>query len=130
VLASATTDVNGNYSFTGVGGGSCQVAEVVLANWVQTQPLYPTFYSFMTKSGTTQQSQVISLSGVSQSAALAVSYSQGRQPVVNQSSPSVVDAVIGLGTSNGTSTSTSNGSSSDDALTTLAKSLISGTRNS
>ena len=29
VLASALTDSNGNYSFTGVGGGSYQVAEVV-----------------------------------------------------------------------------------------------------
>ena len=42
VLATVLTDSNGNYSFTGVGGGSYQVAEVVQSNWVQTQPGYPT----------------------------------------------------------------------------------------
>ena len=42
VLASVLTDSNGNYSFTGVGGGSYQVAEVVQTNWVQTQPQFPT----------------------------------------------------------------------------------------
>jgi len=73
--------------------------------------------------GNGQQSQVISLSGVSH-AALSVIYNQGSQPVVNQSSPSLVDAVIGLGTSN------SNGSSSNDAITALAQSLISGKNNS
>ena len=51
VLASVLTDSNGNYSFTDVGGGSYQVAEVVPTGWVQTQPLYPTTYSFTTKSG-------------------------------------------------------------------------------
>ncbi len=51
VLATALTDSNGNYSFTDVGAGSYQVAEVVQPNWVQTQPLYPTNYSFTTKSG-------------------------------------------------------------------------------
>jgi hypothetical protein len=51
VLASTLTDSNGNYSFTDVGGGSYQIAEVVPTGWVQTQPLYPTNYSFTTKSG-------------------------------------------------------------------------------
>ena len=51
VLATVLTDSNGNYSFTGVGGGSYQIAEVVQTNWVQTQPLYPTNYSFTSKSG-------------------------------------------------------------------------------
>ena len=51
VLASVLTDSNGNYSFTGVGGGSYQVAEVVQTNWVQTQPQFPTNYSFTTHSG-------------------------------------------------------------------------------
>ena len=44
--------MNGNYTFTGVGGGTYEVAEVVQTNWVQTQPLYPTVYSFTSRSGT------------------------------------------------------------------------------
>ena len=76
--------------------------------------------------GNGQQSQVISLSGVSQPAALSVSYNQGSQPVVNESSLSLVDAVLGLGTS----ASNSNGNSSDDVITALAQSLISSNRNS
>jgi hypothetical protein len=51
VLASVNSDANGNYSFTGVGSGSYQVAEVQQTNWVQTQPLYPTVYSFTVQSG-------------------------------------------------------------------------------
>jgi hypothetical protein len=51
VLATVLTDSKGNYSFTGVGGGSYEVAEVVQPNWVQTQPGYPTVYSFTTQSG-------------------------------------------------------------------------------
>jgi len=80
--------------------------------------------------GNGQQSQVISLSGVSQPAALSVSYNQGSQPVVNQSSLSLVDAVLGLGTSASNSTSNGNGNSSDDAITALAQSLISSNKNS
>ncbi|MGZ3469800.1 MAG: golvesin C-terminal-like domain-containing protein, partial [Isosphaeraceae bacterium] len=80
--------------------------------------------------GNGQQSQVISLSGVSQPAALSVSYNQGSQPVVNQSSLSLVDAVLGLGTSASNSTSNSNGNSWDDAITALAQSLISSNKNS
>ena len=69
---------------------------------------------------------------MSQPAALSVSYNQGSQPVVNQSSLSLVDAVLGLGTSasNSTSNSNSNGNSSDDAITALAQSLISSNKNS
>ena len=51
MLATVLTDSSGNYAFTGVGPGSYQVAEVVQTNWVQTQPLYPTVYSFTVKSG-------------------------------------------------------------------------------
>ncbi|MGZ3383732.1 MAG: SdrD B-like domain-containing protein [Isosphaeraceae bacterium] len=80
--------------------------------------------------GNGQQSQVISLSGVSQPAALSVSYNQGSQPVVNQSSLSLIDAVLGLGTSASNSTSNSNGNSWDDAITALAQSLISSNKNS
>ena len=45
------SDSNGNYSLSGVGGGSYIVAQVVQTNWVQTQPLFPTVYSFTTQSG-------------------------------------------------------------------------------
>ncbi len=51
MLATQTTDANGNYTFTGVGPGALSVAEVVQTNWVQTQPLYPTVYTFTGKSG-------------------------------------------------------------------------------
>ena len=51
MLATVLTDSNGNYAFTGVGGGSYLVAEVLLTDWVQTQPGYPTTYSFTTQSG-------------------------------------------------------------------------------
>jgi protocatechuate 3,4-dioxygenase beta subunit len=51
VLASVVSDSNGNYSFTGVGPGSYMVAEVVQPNYVQTQPLFPTDYSFVSVSG-------------------------------------------------------------------------------
>ena len=51
VLASTLTDSNGNYSFTDVGAGSYQVAEVVPTGWVQTQPQFPINYSFTTHSG-------------------------------------------------------------------------------
>ena len=40
VLASALTDSNGNYSFSYVGGGTYEVAEVVPSGWVQTQLAY------------------------------------------------------------------------------------------
>ncbi len=53
VLASVLTDSNGNYSFTGVGGGTYEVAQVVQPNWVQTQPSYPTVYTFTSQSGST-----------------------------------------------------------------------------
>ncbi len=51
VLATVLTDSSGNYSFSGVGGGTYLIAQVVPTNWVQTQPLYPTVYTFTTQSG-------------------------------------------------------------------------------
>ena len=52
VLGSVLSDANGNYKFAGVGlDSSYQVAETVPAGWVQTQPLYPTVYSFSAQSG-------------------------------------------------------------------------------
>ena len=51
VLASLVTDIHGGYAFAGVGPGTYEIAEVPQTNWVQTQPLFPTFYSFTAKSG-------------------------------------------------------------------------------
>ncbi len=51
VLASKVTNASGSYSFSAVVGGSYQIAEVVPSGWVQTQPLYPTSYSFTAQSG-------------------------------------------------------------------------------
>jgi protocatechuate 3,4-dioxygenase beta subunit len=51
IIATVLSDASGNYSFTGVGPGSYQVAEVVQTDYVQTQPLYPTVYSFTGQSG-------------------------------------------------------------------------------
>ena len=52
VLGSVLSDSSGNYKSSGVGlDSSYQVAETVLAGWVQTQPLYPTVYSFTAQSG-------------------------------------------------------------------------------
>jgi hypothetical protein len=51
VLATVLTDSSGNYSFGGVPFGTFLVAEVVQANYVQTQPLYPTTYTVTTHDG-------------------------------------------------------------------------------
>jgi protocatechuate 3,4-dioxygenase beta subunit/glutamine cyclotransferase len=51
IIATVMSDANGNYAFTGVGGGTFDVAEVQQTGWVQTQPLYPTVYTFTTRSG-------------------------------------------------------------------------------
>ncbi len=51
VLATVLTDSSGNYNFSGVIGGTYIIAQVIPTNWVQTQPLYPTVYTFTTQSG-------------------------------------------------------------------------------
>jgi hypothetical protein len=51
IVATTTTDSNGNYSFGGLFPGTFEIAEVVQPNWVQTQPQYPTFYTLTTQSG-------------------------------------------------------------------------------
>ncbi len=51
VLATVLTDSSGNYSFSGVGGGTYLIAQVIQTNWVQTQPLYPTVYTVTPQSG-------------------------------------------------------------------------------
>ncbi len=50
-VASVQTDANGNYAFDDVFAGSFTISEVVMSNWVQTQPLYPTTYAVTTQSG-------------------------------------------------------------------------------
>jgi hypothetical protein len=54
ILATTTTDANGNYAFNGLFPGTFTVAQVVQTNWVQTQPLYPTVYTFQSQSGQNQ----------------------------------------------------------------------------
>jgi methionine-rich copper-binding protein CopC len=54
ILVSTTTDANGNYAFNGLFPGTFTVAQVVQNNWVQTQPLYPTVYTFQSQSGQNQ----------------------------------------------------------------------------
>ena len=51
IVATTTTDSNGNYSLGGLFPGTFQVAELVQPNWVQTQPQYPTYYTLTTQSG-------------------------------------------------------------------------------
>jgi protocatechuate 3,4-dioxygenase beta subunit len=51
VVASATTDANGNYTIPGVGPGSYTLAEVLQSGWTITQPTNPSFYSVTTSSG-------------------------------------------------------------------------------
>ena len=78
-----------------------------------------------TTGNSNNSSQVITLNGVSQPAPLSVAYSQGTQPVVNQASPTLVDTVIGLGTS-----SNANGASSNATITSLAQDIISSKKSS
>ena len=51
IVATTTTDANGNYSFVNLYPGTFEVAQVVQSGWVQTQPQSPTFYSMTTQSG-------------------------------------------------------------------------------
>lgn len=48
---SAVSDVNGNYTITGVGPGSFQLKEMVPAGWAITQPTSPNYYTFTSSSG-------------------------------------------------------------------------------
>ncbi len=47
----ATTDANGNYSFSGVGPGDYQLSEVQQFGWTQTFPVAPGVYNISTQSG-------------------------------------------------------------------------------
>ena len=66
-------------------------------------------------------SQVITLSGVSQPAQLNVIYGPGSQPVVNQATPALVDAIIGLGISQQAS-----GPISASTISSMAKNIVAG----
>jgi hypothetical protein len=60
----------------------------------------------------------VTLSGVSSPTPVSVIYDSSTQPVVNQSSPTAVDTILGLGLSSQ--------SGSNDVVTTLARALLSG----
>jgi protocatechuate 3,4-dioxygenase beta subunit len=51
VVATTTTDANGNYSFSGILVGTYTVAEVLQPDWVQTAPPYPGYYTVTLVSG-------------------------------------------------------------------------------
>jgi len=52
VVSTATTDANGDYTFTGVGPGSFTIKEVLQAGALQTAPASPGTFSLSTSSGT------------------------------------------------------------------------------
>ena len=54
MVASTTTASDGSYSFSSLFPATFSVVAVPETNWVQTQPLYPTDYSFTTMSGTNE----------------------------------------------------------------------------
>ena len=51
IVASTTSDANGNYQISNLAPGNYMVAEVLQSNWTQTQPVNPNFYAFSTQSG-------------------------------------------------------------------------------
>jgi Legume lectin domain/SdrD B-like domain/Bacterial pre-peptidase C-terminal domain/Bacterial Ig-like domain len=51
LVATTTSDANGNYEFDGLFPGEFTVAEVLQSGWIQTQPVNPNSYSFATQSG-------------------------------------------------------------------------------
>ena len=51
VVATTTSDANGNYEFDNLFPGSFMVSEVLMPGWTQTQPVNPDYYAFATQSG-------------------------------------------------------------------------------
>jgi protocatechuate 3,4-dioxygenase beta subunit len=51
IVATTTTDANGNYSFTNVGPGTYTVQEELKPGWIQTYPAPPGTYTVTTSSG-------------------------------------------------------------------------------
>jgi protocatechuate 3,4-dioxygenase beta subunit len=70
VISTATTDANGNYSFTGLAAGSYTVAEVPQSGYVQTAPTAPGTYAVTLATGQTINDlnfgdfQTVTLSGM------------------------------------------------------------------
>jgi protocatechuate 3,4-dioxygenase beta subunit len=58
VVASATTDSNGNYTIGQVFPGTFSLVEVLQSGWVQTQPVNPPAYTITPKSGQNQSGLV------------------------------------------------------------------------
>jgi hypothetical protein len=52
VVATTTSDVNGDYSFANLFPGTFTMSETLQAGWGQSQPVNPNFYQFTTQSGT------------------------------------------------------------------------------
>ena len=51
LVATTTSDANGNYEFDSLFPGTFTVEEVLQSGWTQTQPVNPNFYQFETQSG-------------------------------------------------------------------------------
>ena len=51
ILATTTSDANGNYQFDNVLPGSYIVADILQSGWDQTQPVNPNYYSFAAQMG-------------------------------------------------------------------------------
>ena len=51
IVATTTSDANGNYEFDNLFPGTFIVEEVLQSGWTQTQPVNPNYYSFATQSG-------------------------------------------------------------------------------
>ena len=51
IVATTTSDANGNYEFDNLFPGTFIVEEVVQSGWTQTQPVNPDYYEFTTQSG-------------------------------------------------------------------------------
>jgi protocatechuate 3,4-dioxygenase beta subunit len=53
-VATTTSDANGDYEFDNLFPGTFTVEEVLMAGWVQTQPVNPNYYTFAAQSGMNQ----------------------------------------------------------------------------
>ncbi len=51
MVATTTSDANGNYEFDNLFPGTFIVEEVLQSGWTQTQPVNPNYYQFTTQSG-------------------------------------------------------------------------------
>ena len=51
IVATTTSDANGNYEFDNLFPGTFIVDEVLQSGWTQTQPVNPDYYEFTTQSG-------------------------------------------------------------------------------